>query len=225
MMLLDKPTAFKTSVLGIKSVSPILTKTGIVYGGTIAKGKYIPPVTVVQPIKQSAGTIANLTKLLPANIQSTKYAAPIANAINKNIGAGLLGNTVVQKNLTMLNNLTQIAAITKVTGEKPSSGTVSAINSTNANRTAAIAKAAIDTNNETISPLMGGTVAGIVAEEKLAETTGKYTALVDKYNDLLANPKDTLNFDLFGGLKKYLPYLVIGGVALVGLLFLTRGKK
>jgi hypothetical protein len=64
-----------------------------------------------------------------------------------------------------------------------------------------------------INPLVSGTATGIIAKEQLLETTDKFTALMDKYNELLE--EGTGNIDI----KQLLIYgaLAIGGIVVLSM--------
>jgi len=170
---------------------------------------------------------ADLTKLLPANLQKTKYASALAGAINQKQSAWIMKGRATSDISAIRSKITN-DMITKKTGVPLSSSQYAALTKTNLSFQKSATQQQISRQENVTSPLTYGTVAGVVATEQLAGVTNTYLNLLNQPPNIsfpdIKFP-DIKFPDLFGGLKEIGMYAIIGVVGIVAILLITRKGK
>lgn len=168
------------------------------------------------------GQARNLSILYPKTIQKSLGAETLNKALNQKMGSWMFSqSTQLSQGLVFLRQQQQANLIKKTTDTATALAVKGATDAFQEQLTRKQLEYQQEMTNVT-QDLMKEAVKVPYLEKNLADTQSKYLELVN------APPVEKENWDLFGGLgdalKGAVPYLIIGGVALLGIFMFTRRK-
>jgi hypothetical protein len=144
--------------------------------------------------------------------QPTAIQEAALGAVNARMGATIFSQGSAQKELATIKTIQTIVAQKKA-GVPLDPAQIAVTQNVELQRAAKLSESKTKLVTTVINPLVSGTATGIIAKEQLLETTDKFTALMDKYNELLE--EGTGNIDI----KQLLIYgaLAIGGIVVLSM--------